>query len=372
MSIARLLICICCSLLLCLPAARAHTLEMVFLNPGRQDEPFWSNYVAFMQAAARRLDIRLEVLTAERNHVRQLEQGRAVLARAQRPDYLLVVNEKRVAETLLREAERQQQATLLLHVRLDSEQSHRLGGPRQLLKHWLGEIIADNVASGQLSAQALFERGGEALRRQGRTPRLLVLNGVLATMAAQDRRSGMLTALGLQMPRFAYQEVALDWGQAEAERSVRRLLALQPAINLIWAANNAMAIGAIDAARALGRTPGKDIWIAGAAVGKIGEEAALLRSGELVASIGGQMFNGGWALVLLREHADGRDFAQSGPLRIAVPVTPVLDARNIGQWESALSPESWPALDFTRLLGASCPPAQRFNPAWLQHPGQVC
>lgn len=351
--------------LMCMAAVSAKTLDVVFLDPGKHDEPFWSNYVRFMQAAAPQLDIRLEVIVAERNHVLQLQQGREVLARAHLPDYLIVVNEKRVAEVLLKEADAHHVPTLLAHVRLDADQAKLLGAPRSKLKHWIGQIESDNVASGQRSAQALFELTLPRLKRQATTPHLLVLNGVMATVAAPDRRQGLLAALPTGAEQLKWQELELDWSRDAARSSVSRSLSLQPDINLIWAANNAMAMGAIDAVKALGRQPGKDIWIAGAALGVVADEAAAVKSGELAATVGGQYLNGAFGLVMLRDLADGRRIGNASKWSVMASVTPAITASNISEWQAAFAPDGWSSLPFRKLLNPKCKTGYQFGASWL-------
>lgn len=94
---------LCQSLCLALPlAANAQPASVVFLNPGLSTETFWTSYTRFMQAAADELGMSLRVEYSERRADRVLTQARAILSGAQRPDYLVLVNEQYVAPEILR------------------------------------------------------------------------------------------------------------------------------------------------------------------------------------------------------------------------------------------------------------------------------
>ena len=73
-------------------------MHVVFVSPGKLDEPFWRDADEGLQHAAASLGIELELLHAERDHLAQLSLLRDVAERPveQRPDYLLVTADKQV------------------------------------------------------------------------------------------------------------------------------------------------------------------------------------------------------------------------------------------------------------------------------------
>ena len=50
--------------------------SVVFINPGKSDEVYWVTAARAMQAAARALDMKLEVKFAERDHLRTIDFAR--------------------------------------------------------------------------------------------------------------------------------------------------------------------------------------------------------------------------------------------------------------------------------------------------------
>ncbi|MGE5622920.1 MAG: hypothetical protein ACM3WS_07190, partial [Bacillota bacterium] len=104
----RRLITACIGLLLGLasPLSWASAFSVVFINPGRSDEPFWRSVTRFMHPAAQQLGIELEVLYAQRDHLTMIELARQVTARRRKPNYLMIVNEKLAGGEMLKLAER--------------------------------------------------------------------------------------------------------------------------------------------------------------------------------------------------------------------------------------------------------------------------
>ena len=85
-------------------------IKVTFINPGISDinnptGEFWLSVSAFMQAAAENLNIDLEVIYSERNHVLMQQQAMEVASRTAHPDYLIVVNEKLAAGKMVEVAD---------------------------------------------------------------------------------------------------------------------------------------------------------------------------------------------------------------------------------------------------------------------------
>lgn len=82
-------------------------MRVVFVSPGKLDEPFWRDADEGLRHAAASLGIELELLHAERDHLAQLSLLREVAERPveQRPDYLLVTADKQVLPGQLELAE---------------------------------------------------------------------------------------------------------------------------------------------------------------------------------------------------------------------------------------------------------------------------
>ncbi|OKO76173.1 ABC transporter substrate-binding protein [Bradyrhizobium sp. AS23.2] len=297
-------------------AADAKRLNIVFVSPGKTGEVYWDMVAQTMQAAGRKLDAHVEVLTSERNYRTMQELGLGVLARADKPDFLILSNEESAAAPVLEAAEAAGVKTLLLSNTLIGADAARLGPPRRTLKTWLGDVTTDLQTAGARMANALIDaaRAGKWQSPDGKI-HLLGIGGDEITPASIARNAGLKLAVQAAPDVVVDRMLFANWTQSEAEQVAANYLSwasrkgIRPAG--IWAGNDPMALGAINAVVAAGLAPGQNIQV----VGLNWSEDALraIRAGRLLLTDGGHFLLGGWSIVLLRDYADGCDFAAASP-----------------------------------------------------------
>lgn len=338
----RLLAC-----LLCLglsgpaPADPAPPIHVRFVNPGFAAEGFWRGVSDTMRAAADQLGIRLEISHADRQWPRMRANARAAIDAAERPDYLILVNEHRQAADLVTAADAQGIPTLLLLSTLTPAQEARVGRPGRELPHWLGSLTPDNARAGREMATALFAAARELAPERDRLT-LITLAGDAATPASTRRLAGLDQALATTPDIEEVRRLTVDWSREEAYRRIDAWLRTGRRFDAVWAANDPIALGAMAAAEAHGLVPGRDF----AVVGMNWSAAALthLRDGTLVMTHGGHFLAGAWAMVLLHDlHHGIPAIAGSRHLRfpmagLTAPVPPRLRA--------LLADRDWSRLDF--------------------------
>jgi len=305
--------------------------SVVFVNPGKKGEVFWDMVTQTMQVAAAQLGISVEVLYAERNYRTMQALGIEAAERANKPEFLILVNEEAAARPILTAADRSGVKTLLISNTLTGDDAEAVGAPRTLLKSWLGSVIPDMEQAGARMAHALIAsaRANGRIGSDGKI-HLFAIGGdeVTPTSVARTR--------GFQQAVAAYDDVTVDrllfanWNRADAEAisSIYLDWSQRKAIKVagIWAANDPMALGAMSAAEKAGLQPGKDLDIVGLNWSK--DALAEVAAGRLLLTDGGHFLAGAWAMVVLRDYIDGCDFAgQQTELRFA---TSAVSAANVG------------------------------------------
>lgn len=223
-----------------------HGPSVVFVSCCLPKGFFWPQVEGFMRAAADDLEIVLEVQYAEMNHLRMVEMAKGVIHRPRPPDYLIV----------------------------------------------------DNYNAGfQLAARLIAEIERKGVKAADGRFHLAALAGDSATPAGLERIRGLKASV-VQHPDVVLSQVVNgQWQEENARRLMPRILRRYPEVTGIWSANDEMALGALAAVRDAGRTPGRDIFIAG--INWKREALESVRDDNLVVSIGGHFMMGGWALVLL-------------------------------------------------------------------------
>ena len=273
---------------------------MVFLNPGFSTERFWVDYVRYMNDAAGDLNMQLEVLYGERDAANILRLAREVLERQQRPDYLIFTNEMYTGPEILRLSEGSGVRLFSVHSTLTAEQQALVGGTRGKYRHWIGSLVPNDEEAGYLMAKALFEiapaGGGE----------LIAFSGVKNTPSASLREAGLQRALEENPQMHLRQLLYGEWKHQRAYEQALGVLPRYPQVSLVWATNDEMAFGVMQAARELGRQLHYTML-------NNSEEALRARiSGEADVLATGHFILGGCAMVMLHDHAQGMDFAERG------------------------------------------------------------
>jgi ABC-type sugar transport system substrate-binding protein len=354
--LTRLFIIALCS---CWIAPAALAQNVVFLNPGKADEDFWVSVSRFMEAAAGDLGMRVEVLYAERDPARMVVNARAVIARAKKPDYLVVVNEKQVGNEVVRLCAGTDIKVFFLLNDLSPQQRDTLRGESGAMARVVGSLVPDNEEAGYQMAQALIDEG----RRKGLIKpgiaSIIAIGGDKATPAAMERDAGLRRALAENPDVLLGQQVYGEWSQERAAQQAQVLLIRYPEARMIWAANDLMAFGAMDAAQARGLTPGQSVLVTGLNNSDAAMEARA--SGRLSVLVTGHFLAGGWAMVMLHDLSLGVDLDRfGGRFRREALFTP-LDQRQARRFLEVFGEGRMPPLDFRRFSLADRPAADGYQ-----------
>lgn len=352
---------------LILLAAPLQAQSIVFINPGHADEAFWRSASQAMEAAARSLGLKLEVLYAGRDPERTLALSQELAQRPAglRPDYVILSNDKGVlvpcAQNLAAAGIKSFAAFSGL---LPQEQARY--SPRRGLPLLLGSLEPRAQDAGYLSAKALLEQG-LARRMRGADGRLHLVSiaGDRSTPSSIQRNQGLRQALAEHPQVDLAAQTFADWRRDQARDRMRGLLQRGPAPQLVWAGSDLMAFGAMDAAESLGLKPGRDLLFA--AINTSDEAMQALIDGRLSALVGGHFLTGAFALVMLHDLHQGRDFIDEG-LSLERPLFMRFDRAAAQRF---LARPDLRELDFRRFSKVHNPRLRRydFNPQVLLDSG---
>ncbi|MDX1754585.1 MAG: ABC transporter substrate-binding protein [Marinobacter sp.] len=352
---------ICLTALLLLLPTFCWAFSVTFINPGKHDEPYWLDAANGMKAAARSLDIELEILFAGRDPLRQIELTREVAARsaAHRPDYLMFSVEKGTFAEQMRIADAAGIRVFLAYNGLLPAERSRFGGPREQFSGLLGSLIPVAESAGQLTAMALLlEARQRGLYGADGKIHMIAISGDRSTDSSIRRNRGMQSVVEANDDLVLHQLVHADWRQDKGRLKAARLMDRYPEVSLIWCGNDLIAFGAIEAVRERQLRPGVEVLVSGVNTSK--EAMNRLINGELSALAGGHFMAGAWSLVLLYDYHHGIDFADSEGLELERPMfslfTPELASRYLERFA-----EPVPQIDFTRYSKHRNPGLRRYR-----------
>jgi ribose transport system substrate-binding protein len=137
-------------------------------------------------------------------------------------------------------------------------------------------VASDNVAGGKQAAEEL----GAALGKQGT---VIVLQGVAGTSASRDRGAGFAEGMKAFPDIKIVAKQTANFDRAAALDVTTNLLQANPGVTGVFAENDEMALGAV---QALGAKAGKDVKVVG--FDGTTDGLAAIKAGTLVASIAQQ------------------------------------------------------------------------------------
>jgi ABC-type sugar transport system substrate-binding protein len=338
-----------------MPAAWSGDVKVAFINPNGPPE-FWQPVCTTMKAAAAELGIDVEIRDSDHSRDKAIAIARDFLAQRPPPDFLIATNDVDAGGEVVKLADAAHVKTILLN----NDLGESYGEPRTKYRDWLGSIVPDHEGAGYGIATAILTEAAERLTN--RPLKILALTGDSTTPASIERvrglkrgikvMSGLLGPNSVQLVGVRY----LDWTAKTAEASMREFFRSGPHIDALWAANDPMALGGIVALKEAGYRPGLDVMVGGLNWSQQAVDRVLNR--EMVVTYGGHFLLGAWAMVVLRDYKDGRDFAEED-VRLQFPMgafdLPV--ARRFPD----IGKVDWSRVDFTRFSKTRNPALARYN-----------
>ncbi len=341
-------------------AAENEPIRVTFISVASEKEVFWGNMTGMAKAAAEDLNIDLEVLYSNRDHIRAVDLAAEVTARPDKPDYLIVVGEKNVGGKSIAIADRARVKTLLFGD-LTADEKKRIGTPRSRYLSWIGQRRIDDFGAGYQVARSILDCADRAnLYSSDGKLYIFGLAGVFKTSFNEERVRGLKKALTEYPDAVLLQMIPAYWKQDRAEYIVEGLFARYQAhsgikVGAIWSANSDMAVGAAAAARTAGMVPGKNVFISG--IDYIEEGIRKVQSGELCSIVGGHFAEIAWLLVMIHDYHFGKDFL--GEMEKTEMYT--LTQENADLFMKYFSDSQWGKIDFTRFSRVLNPDLDHYN-----------
>jgi len=338
--------------------AQAAGISVVFINPGRAEEPYWRSATRFMQPAAKQLGITLEVLYAERDHLKMIALMQQVAQRQSRPDYVILVNEKLAGGEMLKLAGQAGIRVLFAYSTFEGDQLLEFGNPRVRHPHWLGSITPNSIEAGRLTAEELVALAlrRKALADDGKV-HVAAIAGDRVTPTGTQRLEGALRVLERHSSVVFTQTVHANWERTRAKEQAAGLLLRYPKLTAFWTASDLMAFGAMEAVEAAGRVPGRDILFS--AINNSPDVLQARISGRVSSLAGGHFTAGAWALVMLYDYHHGKDFKPLGVDQRA-PLFSLIDEDLAGRFLARFGDEDFSSIDFRRF-------SRHLNPALARY-----
>ena len=167
-------------------------------------------------------------------------------------------------------------------------------------KYWVSHMSADDVAMGKQVAEALVQ----SMHGQGKMGAIL---GLLGNTASQGRLRGLKQVLADHPGVELVRQDNADWIPTKARSVAESMLASHPDLEGIWAADDGMALGALEAVKARGRA--RKVGVVG--IAGVEDAVRAVLTGDMVGTAGIDAVEQGGRGLAIAWHA------RSGELEVA-------------------------------------------------------
>lgn len=290
------------------PSSPPHRIAV--FTPTSEGNTYWPEVHRFMIAAA--ADLGLELVIHEfdvRDRFSKPEEGVPVLRSEPVPDGAIFSVAFGQARPLVDAAEELGIPFFLSGPLFPAELEELGGSPRGTYRNWIGYFSEDEAEKGYLLARKLVGAALEAGRtsRDG-TVHVVGVGGDTTWFGSALREQGLRRAIAEEPSAQLLQTVSTRWTPAEGRNMTARLLQRYAEVSAVWAASDQLALGAADALRSHGMTPGRTVFTGGLDLSLLGLES--VSEGTLTATVASTPLAWVEILVYLHDYLHGMDFAE--------------------------------------------------------------
>ena len=295
---------------------------------------FWPIVEKFIHESAKDIGVTIEVYY-NMDPIDYINEVKKVINRKENPiDGVLFHNYKHLGEQLLKLTEDKSIPTLMFNAGFAS--SDNMGKPREKYKCWIGTMLPNDEKAGyQLTRILLEEANKNPNMIYDNKIHMVALEGNRASNASNLRLQGMKRALNEWKQKDTNPEVVLNqlfhskWRRDLASIAFKLTQSRYPKVSVFWTAADVMAMGVLDAAKEMKKTPNKDFITGG--MDLLPNTLEEVEKGNITASVGAHYIEGAFALIALYDYLNGYDFATVGPTQFLTEM-----AVKVGKQEKSL------------------------------------
>lgn len=340
-----------------LAIAQSNRAHVVLISVATDHEKYWSNIHAMARAAAKDLNVDLEILLANRDHIRATQLAHEISARKNKPDYAIVIGEKLIASKSIPILSNHG-IKVFLWGGLTETEKMELGDPLQKYPNYIGNMAINDYMMGYLTAELLVKTALEnKLSDENGHINLLGLEGVHKTSFNSERVRGLNDLLKKYPQARMIQSVPTSWTYEDAERITPLLLKRHSQYKIagFWCANSALAQGASDTMKALGKTPGVDFLTVGTDWGLNAVEST--SKGDIIGIAGGHIASIAWIVTLMHDHHNGIRLDSTSYLSKVSMMNQPLAVKFLTFFEN----ENWDMINFKRYSKSENPLLKEYH-----------
>ncbi len=325
-------------------AANAKPVSVAFFTDKQGTSPYWDGVLSPVSEVARQLDLDLRIYHTDKYATnRDYEKVEALLKSADKPDFLITGFFSSSSLPLLELIEKYRVPFISIATGVPAFERQKIRKPKQRYKYWLAHVTSDDFSSGQMLMENLARIARERFAKEKINVLAIGSDNVLETSAA--RQDGLMSVVAKDKNLSMLRHVYSHWRVDKAQELTRKVLSYAKSVDIIWAINDEIALGAYN-----GVLDTSDIITMMPIIGGVDatiEGLKAIKEGRLDFSLGGNNMYGAWALIMVYDFVHGVKLSQ-GERSIKTPYFYV-DKSNASNLLHFLENELWHRVDFKRF-----------------------
>jgi len=322
----------------------AKQIHVAFLGPELGQSAYWDSVMAPLKTVAKQFDIKLTLHHANWNdRFDYYPKAKELFESEDKPDYLISTFRGASAKHFLELVESHQVPFISIVTGVPKYEQRKVGMPQQHYKYWLAQILADDFESGSLLTNALIARTKTTEKNE---LRLIAVGGDPLLASSNSRDKGLYQAIEKNNNVDLLQLVHSDWNVNITKRMVKQLMSRYQSSDILWAANDDVAIAAYQSLKSLDYDKQGMPVIGGVDWTMNGLEAII--ADEIQVSVGGNHMHAVWALISFKDIAHGLTLPNNNNYTYETPFA-VADKNNAKKILAFLKNEQWREVDYRSL-----------------------
>jgi ABC-type sugar transport system substrate-binding protein len=309
---------------------------------------FWVKFEYAMTLAAKQLDIELSIdkmVYSEHNRFATTARFEKIAKSKSKPDYFISLLQSHAELEALNIFEENKLKFISVNTGLDKKIIPSLGRPQKDRQYWIGHVSPDDYQAGEGLMTALLQEAHarKKLANDNSVISALAFSGPARSLVAEQRLAGLQLAMNKTPNAILLQYIYTPWIGEEVDAKIAGLINRHGIPDVIWAVSDGIALQASEIIKGhqhanplFGGIDWSDAGIAG------------LQDKALDVSIGGHFFDGAWALVLAKDHAEGHILSESDS-GIYLSNMSAITRQNLAEYHILLNEAFWPRFDFTQF-----------------------
>ena len=319
----------------------AENLKITFIVPDENGSVFWQMVTENSKAAAKTLGIDLEIIHSDNNRFTYKAKLEKIVQRMRKPDYIILRPFQGTVEGTFNLLEKNKIPFVTLERAFFDLESENLGAPKQKYKHWIGQIIYDNVAGGKLLKDALIRE--YFVKNPSEIMHITGIGGGHDTLSL-NRQSSLEDVLldGATQPIIVNQIFPTLWETALVAQRFTQIMRRYPKTNAFWCAGDALAL---EVFKQLQREGIDNMLIGG--FDWLPEALQQIEAGKFTASVGGHFLMAASAMVKIVDYHQGVDRFILPPLMNDYEL---ITQDNVNEYIDFMNNKAWNNVDFSVFL----------------------